>query len=201
VTELQEPEKEAVSKIQGFIENDVGSWVLRREDLQNAGADGYGEDSIKRVLHEVEAVISQAPDYEIGVVFDKDGRFIVAWRGGEDSVDASDMDLVNKIFTHNHPGGMVYLGFSLGDILGACEADVLELRAVVEGGSFVSLRKGMNGTGSGLAEASVDMAGNIGYAGRRALQVPVGAGWLQANAGNFGYSFVREVKSAQSGRH
>jgi len=193
---LKGPEKEALEKIQGFIENNEKGWILCREDLQSSWDDGwYDKAGVKRVVRAIESAITEA-DYEIGVVFDKNGRFIMAKRGGKDSIDAIDMDLANKIFTHNHSGGVAYLDFSLSDVLGACESDMLEMRVVVEGGSFVSLRKGIDGVGSELAEAAFDMMEKMGYTDRRMMRAAVNSRWLKANVEKFGYSFIREVKGA-----
>jgi len=182
VTELREAEKEVVEKLRDFIASDRQDWVLRREDLQSAGTDmyRYSEDGVKRVLHEIESVISQATGYEIGVVLDKNGRFVMAKRGEAGSVSVPVEDSFNCIFTHNHPNG--YLAFSVGDVAVFSFYQLDEVRAVTCHDKFVSLKitdielrkdlmRGMRGAGldhPGMAVPETWLQGVDAYGVRRA---------------------------------
>jgi len=182
--DLKGLEKEALKKIQGFIDNDTLGWVLRREDLQSAGigGDGYDEAGVKRVLHEFEAVISQVPGYEIGVIFDKNGRFYKAVRGRSDEVSLTRGGLRDRIFTHNHPDMGGWNFFSYGDIKAACGARTVEIRAVEAGGKYVRLTRLKDGNTKNLIE-------DLEVVGYRNDEQPIFDGHLKLIAEKNGYLF------------
>jgi len=203
-------EKEAVKKIQSFIDNDTQDWVLRREDLQNTGigGDGYDDAGVMCVICEFESVISQAPDYEIVVVLDRDGRFAMARRGVAGRVDGiMRSDVAGKIVMHNHPNGILLNSYE--DIDTMVRGEIYEFRTVVQDGRFCSLEKTGQDSGdfSGdyLAKFGNSHDGKLGEVARRALAVEgknepsdneviqkaeiLVNTWLDGDGKNYGYHF------------
>jgi len=212
--EMKTLEKEAVKKLSGFVDNKERGWTLWRNDLQNMGGDnsgGYDKAGVEHVLQEIDLAICRADGYEIGVVLEQDGRFVMARSGATGTVDLAGVDLGGRRFTHNHPSGAK--GNSYADVRALVNNDMYELRTVVSDRRFGSLVK--EGQGSGDFAGDYKKEFGDGYDGKLLMVTKEAlseAGinepsmsemiqkaeslvnkWLYANAIKYGYHFVEGV--------
>lgn len=138
----------------------------------------------------VEREITQN-SYETGVIIDRDGFVVAAYKGDSHSVGFSDgrghddYHLISgNIMTHNHPSGSA--AFSDSDMRLAAYYGAKELRAATRS----------NGTAILTADShhsdwrALNSAYQSAYATSAMLTVRDAQTWLFQNAGRYGFTFV-----------
>jgi phage-related protein (TIGR01555 family) len=175
------------------------------------GDRGGTSERAKSSIRDAEAKLRSLTDHEEGYIITQEGKTMGPYIGDEGSVEIPPHLSKDNHVTHNHPGGRN--AFSRGDVRGAVNSDVYELRAVTPNGRFVSITRGDNGWDSSLPDeyTKAGLEGAKGYPAAADICVKkYGPGkftgkqmdqehsnivneWMRDNAERFGYTF-REGK-------
>lgn len=124
--------------------------------------------------------------YETGLIIDRDGFVLAAYKGGKNSVNFGGDGRLAKgnTITHNHPSGAA--AFSVADIASTGKLGGVAIRATTKSGGTAALQKASNNPQWGKMSAAYSKFLGSGKTVKQAQE------WLSSNAPKYGLKFTLE---------